>query len=147
MLEGVDGQGTLCRGPPWKWARLPKTSFFLCFPAPIGKALFAAIQMKQATLPQQPSIERRLFFNENEKQMRSSTRSDRQDRLLRRAMPDRIAKVGCAPLGSCYHQLYVKSFLVFSFVRTIPGIGNTLLPTISTYNIQSAKGNATSNRQ
>ena len=135
MLEGVDGQGTFCRRPPWKWARLPKISFSYVFPAPTGKASFAAIQMKQATLPQQPSIERRVFCV-SEKQMRSSTRSDRQDRLLRRAMPDRIAKVGCAPLGSCYHQLYVKSFLVFSFVRTMSGIGNTLLPTISTYNIQ-----------
>ena len=119
---------------------------FLCFPAPIGKAPFAAIQMKQATLPQQPSIERRVFCV-SEKQMRSSTRSDRQDRLLRRAMPDRIAKVGCAPLGSCYHQLCAKPFLGFSYVGAMSDIGNTSLPTISTCNIQLAKCNATSNRQ
>ena len=54
-----------------------RLNFSYVFPAPIGKASFAALQMKQATLPQQPSIERRVFCV-SEKQMRSSTRSDRQ---------------------------------------------------------------------
>ena len=49
------------------------------------------------------------------------------------------------PVG-VYHRRTIAT-PISNQVRTMSDIGNTSLPTISTYNIQLAKGNATSNRQ